>query len=152
MKNHWSIFISVIWVIEFLPTKIKCFKCYLNQSNFSKLSVWCARIAFLWACLELPAEMFVRMWEISNNFAQSYAYTGEEKFVWCACGMTENSFRPTILYGLLILKIKTLWSLVSINKKKICSIKSMFYFRNENEFNWFVIQILCAETSQPNWL
>ena len=108
MKNHWSIFISVIWVIEFLPTKIKCFKCYLNQSNFSKLSVWCARIAFLWACLELPAEMFVRMWEISNNFAQSYAYTGEEKFVWCACGMTENSFRPTILYGLLILKIKTL--------------------------------------------
>ena len=33
MKNHWSIFISVIWVIEFLPTEIKCFKCYLNQSN-----------------------------------------------------------------------------------------------------------------------
>ena len=35
-------------------------------------------------------------------------------------GMTENNFRPTILNGFLILKIKMLESFRSINKREIC--------------------------------
>ena len=52
----------------------------------------------------LPAEMCVKMCEISNNFAHAYACThaSGKKVCDVQAGMTENNFRPTILNGFLI--------------------------------------------------
>ena len=56
----------------------------------------------------LAAEMCVRMCKISNNFDNPTPIQEGKNVCDVHAGMTENYFRPTMLNGLSILKIKIL--------------------------------------------